>query len=326
MKLYSLILVLTLSLLSCTDNQNNRVFDVADEQSEYLDLNYFEQAFYSIPIDSFSRDLASLKSSYDLLFYTNQPDELWLERRRNADLQALSDTLNLRFKHHRQWQSELQTAMENYRNTDSNHTVPRLILWNSSFEMQTGVLNYENNVLVGMEHYLGERHPLYGDLPRYQAMQKDLRFLPTDIILSLADSKLEGQSSNQNFLSQMIREGKKAYFAYQLLEYNDESRVFKYNDAQFDWAKANEAEIWKFFIKQDYLYATEQSLVNRFLADAPFSKFGQSFDRESPGRIARWIGFKIVESYMATNNMSLDQLMSQQSSAQEFLQASTYKP
>ena len=39
-------------------------------------------------------------------------------------------------------------------------------------------------------------------------------------------------------------------------------------------------------------------LRSRFLSESPYSKFNLDIDKQSPGAIGRWLGYKIVDSYM----------------------------
>ena len=39
---------------------------------------------------------------------------------------------------------------------------------------------------------------------------------------------------------------------------------------------------------------TYRSYMQKFIDDAPFSKFGSSIDHKSPGGVGKWIGWKIV--------------------------------
>ena len=45
------------------------------------------------------------------------------------------------------------------------------------------------------------------------------------------------------------------------------------------------------------------------MSPAPYSKFNLDIDKKSPGGIGRWLGFKIVNSYMNHNQITVDQLL-----------------
>ena len=95
----------------------------------------------------------------------------------------------------------------------------------------------------------------------------------------------------------MVYEGKKLYLEHLLLPKRPLSDLLRYNTKKYDWAEANESEIWRYFIEKELLYQTDKKLLTRFIYPAPFSKFYLELDNESPGQIGRYIGLKIVEAY-----------------------------
>ena len=97
-----------------------------------------------------------------------------------------------------------------------------------------------------------------------------------------------------------------------------------YAEDKFEWAVANESQLWKYFIENKLLFSTEPKLQDRFITNAPFSKFYIDIDKESPGRIGVWLGWQIVRSYMNNNNVTLQQLL--QTSSEEIFKKSKYKP
>ena len=72
------------------------------------------------------------------------------------------------------------------------------------------------------------------------------------------------------------------------------------------------------------LFSTDNSLPNRFIALAPFSKFYLELDSESPGRLGQYIGWQIVRAYMKNNKVSLMDMM--QKDAEEIFNNSNFKP
>ena len=82
-----------------------------------------------------------------------------------------------------------------------------------------------------------------------------------------------------------------------------------YSDDQYEWAQANEDPIWRYFIERELLYDTDRELGRRFIDDAPFSKFRLELDRESPGRIGRYMGWRIVEAYASNQDTGLQELL-----------------
>ena len=104
-----------------------------------------------------------------------------------------------------------------------------------------------------------------------------------------------------------------------------EDRIMGYTPEQLEWARANEKEIWNFFVSKELLFSTDPDLINRFILPAPFSKFYLELDNESPGRIGVWVGWQIVRAYMKRfPNTTITDLFALP--PQELFQTSGYKP
>jgi hypothetical protein len=59
------------------------------------------------------------------------------------------------------------------------------------------------------------------------------------------------------------------------------------------------------------------------MGEAPFTSY---FANESPGRAAGWLGFRIVESYMARNRDKSLGLLMNEVDIQEILEKAKYNP
>ena len=88
------------------------------------------------------------------------------------------------------------------------------------------------------------------------------------------------------------------------------------------WAEENEASIWEYFIHEDLLFSKKESKFRSFIDYAPFAK---GMPKEAPGRVAYFIGYKMVSEYMENNKIDIEELM-YLTDSREFLQQSKYKP
>ena len=86
----------------------------------------------------------------------------------------------------------------------------------------------------------------------------------------------------------------------------------------------HEEQIWMYFIEKNLLFDTNSKLSQRFIDNAPFSKFYTAEDKATPGRIGVWLGWQIVTSYMQHNDVSLQELLKKDS--EEIFNKSKYKP
>ena len=100
--------------------------------------------------------------------------------------------------------------------------------------------------------------------------------------------------------------------------------IIGYTPEELDWARANEEQIWRYFIERELLYSTNRELGPRFLDPAPFSKFELELDNESPGKIGRYVGWQIVKAFMDKNKITLQEMLTLPE--EELFKRSGYKP
>jgi hypothetical protein len=81
--------------------------------------------------------------------------------------------------------------------------------------------------------------------------------------------------------------------------------------------------MWQFLVEHNLLFSSEQLTKRKLTGEAPFTSY---FSKESPGRAAVWLGFRIIESYMMNNNnTSLADIM-KDTDIQGILEKARYNP
>ena len=137
-------------------------------------------------------------------------------------------------------------------------------------------------------------------------------------------NKVYPKARNRQFLAKIIEEGKRKYLVDIFLPEVQDYLKMGYSKEKMEWAELNEINIWKYFMEKELLYSNEPNLYARFIDVAPFSKFYQEADQDSPGQIGVWLGWQIVDSFMQNNDVTLQQLMSMD--PEELFKRSKYKP
>jgi len=127
-----------------------------------------------------------------------------------------------------------------------------------------------------------------------------------------------------SYVSRIVQEGKKMYMTSLFLPSANQAEIMGYTVDQLNWAEVSESNIWKYFIKKEMLYSNDPTLTDRFIEDAPFSKFYLEVDKDSPGRIGVWFGWQIVNSFMEHNDLSLKEMLVLDN--EELFKKSKYKP
>jgi hypothetical protein len=128
--------------------------------------------------------------------------------------------------------------------------------------------------------------------------------------------------SGRDLLSQIIYKGKMMYFLDKTLPEFEMKDKFRFTGEQMAWVEENEASIWEYFIEEDLLFSKKESEFRSLINYAPFAR---GMPKEAPGRVAYFIGYKMVSEYMKNNKIDIEELM-YLTDSRSFLQNSRYKP
>ena len=121
----------------------------------------------------------------------------------------------------------------------------------------------------------------------------------------------------------MIDFGKAYYFTRQMVPCATDAQIVGYSPEVLQDVLENQETIWANFIQNELIYETNHQIKVKFIGERPkIPEIGS----KCPGRIAAWLGYEIVKSYMDKNpEVSLTQLMSNADANRIFMQ-SGYKP
>ena len=126
-------------------------------------------------------------------------------------------------------------------------------------------------------------------------------------------------------LSKIILEGKIKTLQDAFLPNTPDYLKMNYSQTQEEWAEANEANIWNYFVENDLLFSADPNLSERFITPGPFSKFYTEVDRESSPQIAIWTGWQICKHYLKAHPEEKLQVFLKKN-ATEIFNASDYRP
>jgi hypothetical protein len=136
-------------------------------------------------------------------------------------------------------------------------------------------------------------------------------------------TEFEYSDSVDNVLSNMIYQGKMAYFTKWMLPAEPDSLIMGFTAGQMKFCRNNEARMWEYLVENKMLFETDRMTVMKFTGEGPFTR---DFTPESPARAAVWLGWRIVEGYMRRNpEITLPELMAEHD-YQKILTLSKYNP
>lgn len=161
------------------------------------------------------------------------------------------------------------------------------------------VILVDSVVFVALNHYLGSSHEAYSNMPEYQRGTKSEAYIPLDIAEAVVSVEYPYQSgSNPTAIQYMIYEGALLKAVSDLTGVTDMAQLLGWTPAQLSEVKSKEGEIWRKMASDNIIYSTDMTLAQRLCAPSPSA---QSISPDLPGRLGRYIGYRIIESYLAAN-------------------------
>lgn len=284
-----------------------------------LTLNRFDQEFDRLE----DHKLELLKDKYPYLFPTQYPDSIWIAKHRDTLQQRLRSEVNDVFRDFEPYRADLELFYKHVAYYFPGAKIPTVITLTNDVDVDNRVVLADSLLFIGLDNYLGPQHEFYQGFSRYIAKDLNPDYIVSDVAESFAISIIP-YPKERSFMSRMVYFGKILYLKDMLLPQISDSLKIRYTARELGWAKANEGQIWRYFVERELLYSTDQQLNPSFLDPAPFSKFRLELDNESPGRIGRYIGWQIVRAYMSNHSDSPENMISLK--GDELFRLSGYKP
>ena len=300
-----------------------------------LKVNRFEQELFSITNDnlikksnswntifgSFTEVFATQIMNSSQLTTTQYYDEL-LAFTQHKDMREAYDSTAIVFDDFSEFEHSLELAFGQFTNEFPSYPLPEITTFFGGFNY--GVVTYDNNIAIGLENFLGTNSKFYqflGD-PEYLRFQKQKKFILSNVMEVWYNEHFQKYLGGRDLLSQIIHKGKAMYFIDKMLVDISLEDKFRFTKSQMDWVIENEASIWEFLVHEDMLFSKKEMEFRSFVNYAPFAK---GMPQEAPGRVAYYIGYKIVNEYMNNNEIDIEELM-YLTDSRKFLQESKYKP
>lgn len=307
-----------LSVFVSCKNENKLESDIATIEVD-MKIERFDRAFANASED----DLPKLKQTFPFLFSQRIPDSVWVDKMKDTLQIELNTEVESKFTDLKEVRKDIKQLFQHLKHYDKTFSEPRIITVTSDVEYRTKTIVTDTIVIIALDTYLGSEHEFYTDIPRFITQNME----PSQIVSDLAGNYAVNyifQSQRKTLLDEMIYYGKQLYFKDAIIPFKSDAEKIGYTEDQLNWALANEAQIWSYFIEREMLYSSDNSLPGRFIVDAPFSKFYLELDNDSPGRLGQYIGWQIVRSYMKNNNVSLLDML--EKDAKEIFENAKFKP
>jgi len=326
--IYILILFLLMGLSSCGEPKPNLNIDVSATDLPQIKIKRFEQAMFRIPADSFLSVAPKMQDKFPIFLQGNIKDTAALLELKSFFVdpymvELYQITMN-QFPSLDLIEDQMNKAMQYY-----YYYFPLAQKYNyysyiSGLDIQQPIKFIENNIIIGIDNYLGSNQQVYrkSGFPKYQSKWLIAERIVPDCMMELASGLIPKQEKGESLLDNMIYQGKLLYFTQAMQPTIADSLLLRFSKSQYDWCRRYEDKIWGVMIDNQFLFKKKHNLVAKFMNDGPFTSV---FSKSSPARTGWYIGWRIVSAYMARTEASLIDLL-QEEDAQKILQASKYKP
>lgn len=218
---------------------------------------------------------------------------------------------------------EFTEALENLTYYYPNARIPKIETVISGLENDMVVS--DTLIIIGLDYFLGRgakyRPAMYEYLLRQYNREN---IVPSCMMLFGIDEKFNKTNpEDKTVLADMIAYGKSFYFAKQMVPCTPDSVFIWYTEKEMNGARKNQDLIWARFVEDKLLYATAHKLKQKYLGDRPKTV---EVGPECPGRIAQWVGWEIVKSYMKSHSETTLPQMMEMENADKIFKESKYKP
>lgn len=192
----------------------------------------------------------------------------------------------------------------------------------------TGIANdlyiSDSLIIIGLDYYLGPQGKYQPkDIPEYLIKRYQKEYLVPQVMLMYSSFYNKTNYEDQTSLADMIYYGKAYHFAKNLLPCTPDSIFTGYTAFETQDIEEHEPVIWASLLENEILYERNPIIKDKFLSERPKTlEVGEN----CPGRIGRWIGWRIVNKYAEEHpEIDLPTLM-KIDDAQKIFTESRYKP
>lgn len=163
-------------------------------------------------------------------------------------------------------------------------------------------------MLIGLNHYLGENYEGYSSFEAYRRAVKKPEMIPYDIAEALVATKYPYEApDNQKVINRLVYEGILTEAKMRLVPDANLADALGYDEQQLQWLEEHEGQIWEKLVSTKTIFDSSETTADRLVLPTPSCPI---ISAETPGRAGRFIGYKIVESYLKANkDASLSDLL-----------------
>ena len=190
--------------------------------------------------------------------------------------------------------------------------IPEIIYYCSAWNRS--IATTDSIIGVALDCYLGPEHDITRKLspdifPLYVKENMDERFILADAVKGFSAWQARNAYRQKDLLSELLFYGKIMYIAEALAPSLADSTLMNWNTRQWEWAVANEEQVWKALANEKTMFQSKPFEINKWFADGPFTS-ADGVPQQSAPQLGVWMGWNIIRSYMKKfPDMTLEALL-----------------
>ena len=303
-----------------------------------IKIKRLEKDLFTLNPDEIIPKVPSLKKKYDgflqlfsLVINTGDINESsfgdlllrYCSDKQNNDVFALTMK---RYPDIKSIEEGLQEAFSHYLYYFPEKSVPAVFTCITGFN--NSIITGDSLLGIGLDRYLGTDCDYYPRLNiyKYIAARMTPENIVPDCLYGWGASEWDFSTLNypaDNVLAEIVHNGKLKYFEKCMLPETSDEIIFGFTPGQMKFCRNNESQMWQYLVENNLLFSSDQFTIRKLTGEAPFTSY---FTKESPGRAAVWMGFRIVESYMMRNSgIKIDEMI-KNTDVQGILEKAKYSP
>lgn len=289
-----------------------------------LEVKRFDQDFFNIDTTKLASSLKQLREKYPEFLQDYFHNILGLPLDSSIDENGeiamaikqfihdytpVKDSSDKIFENFDKWQKQIRQGLQYVKYYFPDYNLPNQVItfigpfdafFATSFGIQGDIMTHES-LGVGLQLHLGKDFSFFKSeagqelYPTYISETFTPSHIPVNCLRNVVDDLYPPAKHSLSLIEQIVNNGRKYYLLKKFMPSVKDEVILDYTSDQMKGVTKNEAVIWDFFLNNDLLNSSDQSIIKNYIGPAPKT---QEFGEGSPGNIGSFSGLQIVRKYM----------------------------
>lgn len=223
--------------------------------------------------------------------------------------------------------AELTTAFKYFTYYFPDFKAPKVVSYVGPFDAP-GIALTTNALAIGLQLYGGKNFFFYQTpegkelFPNYISRKFEPAYISINATTALINDHFPQLEPKGALIDQIVICGKHWYLLHAMMPDKADTLLTGLTQTQYKFSTENEGNIWNYLLKNTDIYTSEPTLIRQYIGNAPNTP---GLPDAAPGNLGQFLGFKIVQKYMAKfPETTLQQLV--QLDNRTLFQDAGYKP